>query len=156
MRRNYIAWIRGKLGESEIFLNFAAGVIKNDKGEILLQKRGDGRGWGLPGGALELGESCSDAAMREVFEETGLKVNIISLLGVYSSGKYATVLGNGDRYQPVITAFYCKKISGKLTKDGTETLDLKYFSKINLPQLVGLQHEDIISDAFKCKTAVWK
>lgn len=62
--QNYIQWIRSKVGHEKIILIFAGGCIFNDKGEILLQRRGRGK-WGFPGGAIELGETPQMAAIRK-------------------------------------------------------------------------------------------
>ncbi len=56
-KKNYIQWIRSKVGHEKIILVFAGGCIFNDKGEVLLQRRGDTNKWGFPGGAIELGET---------------------------------------------------------------------------------------------------
>lgn len=54
---NYIKDIRSLVGNQNIILNFAGGVLVNNKNEILLQRRSDSKLWGLPGGAMELGET---------------------------------------------------------------------------------------------------
>lgn len=59
-------------------------IVRSDSGRILLEKRSDCGWWGLPGGRIEPGESVEQAAIRKVKEETGLDVEIIRLLGVYS------------------------------------------------------------------------
>ena len=82
MVKNYIKTLRQKVGHEPIILNFAGGILANSKNEILLQKRSDFNAWGLPGGALEFGESAPKACVREFLEETGLKVRTKSLLGV--------------------------------------------------------------------------
>ena len=46
----------------------AVSVVANEHGEVLLQKRTDNELWGLPGGAMELGESVGQAVVREVRE----------------------------------------------------------------------------------------
>jgi ADP-ribose pyrophosphatase YjhB (NUDIX family) len=64
-----------------------AGVIPEHEGRVLLTRRSinPGRGlWTFPGGFVDFGESVTDAAVRETFEETGLKVEITGLLNVYS------------------------------------------------------------------------
>ena len=62
----------------------ANAIIFDDDGGILLEKRSDNGWWGLPGGHVEIGESAQDAVVREVLEETGLVVEIMRLVGVYS------------------------------------------------------------------------
>ena len=54
---------------------------------MLLQKRYDG-GWGLPGGLMELGESLEDTAKREVLEKTGLVIEDLKLLEIFSGPEY--------------------------------------------------------------------
>lgn len=83
---DYIRWIRGQVGHQRIFLNFAICAVFDDAGRVLLQRRGDREPapWGFPGGAVELGESVEEAAVREVHEETGLTVAVSDLIGVYS------------------------------------------------------------------------
>lgn len=58
--------------------------VRDTQGRILLEKRRDDGTWGLPGGRVEPGESISEAAVREVREETGLMIRVRRLLGVYS------------------------------------------------------------------------
>ena len=47
--KDYIRWIRSKVGQGKIILAFAGGWIFNDRGEVLLQRRGDSKKWGFPG-----------------------------------------------------------------------------------------------------------
>ena len=57
-------------------------VVTNDQGELLLQKRTDNELWGLPGGAMDIGESIREAVIREVKEETTLDVEPTGVVGV--------------------------------------------------------------------------
>ncbi|GLB47550.1 hypothetical protein WR164_15290 [Philodulcilactobacillus myokoensis] len=74
----------------------------------MLQKRADFNEWGLPGGALEFGETAVDACKREYMEETNLKVKIQGLLGISTNQmqKYP----NGDQAQSIVIKFIVKKI----------------------------------------------
>src|SRR5713226_3153070 len=59
-------------------------VVTNEQGELLLQKRTDNELWGLPGGAMNIGESIAQAVIREVKEETSLDVEPTNIVGIYS------------------------------------------------------------------------
>ncbi|MFC5751686.1 NUDIX domain-containing protein [Actinomadura rugatobispora] len=63
-------------------------VVENDKGEILMIRRTDNENWALPGGAIDLGESVAQAAIRETKEETGIDVEVTGLVGIYSDPKH--------------------------------------------------------------------
>lgn len=141
---DYIKTMRNKLGHEKIMLNFVGACIKNKKGEILLQKRGDKNLWGFPGGAVELGESLEEAVIREIFEETGLKISVEKLLGVYS--KYEDHYPNGDVCQPIAHFFEATDFTGELNSDNEETLELEFFPLNDFPPLVNSQHEAIKKD----------
>lgn len=55
------------------------------RGIVLIERRNPPYGWALPGGFVDYGESVEQAAVREAEEETGLEVQLLGLLGVYSS-----------------------------------------------------------------------
>ncbi len=62
----------------------AGGVVRDDRDRVLLVRRGQeperGR-WSLPGGRVEPGETTQDAVVREVFEETGVRVIVTGVAG---------------------------------------------------------------------------
>ena len=143
------------MGHDLIILNFAGVCITNDSGELLLQRRsGTDNIWGLPGGALEVGESVAEAAIREAMEETGLTVVIDYLIGVYS--KYFFELPHGDKGQAVVHLFKGTVLGGELRADNIETFDLQYFGRENLPPLFNAQHADMVQDFFDGKMGVYK
>ena len=144
------------VGHNRILMAFVLAAIFNEKGELLLQKRGDKKKWGLPGGVLELGETFEEALVREIEEETGFKVKPTSIIGIYTGPKYNISYPNGDKTQPVAILFSVKIMGGKLTdKVDEETLELKYFTKNKLPEIAGWDFEDMIKDAFAGKRAIW-
>lgn len=144
--RNYIKEIRSKVGHDKIILAFAGGCVFNDKGEVLLQRRGDSNLWGFPGGAVELGETPQMAAIREIKEETGLDVEVGRAIGVYSDLDIS--YASGDRAQSIVIAFELKPIGGELCCDFTETMELRYFSAEEKPKLFTKSHEDLWNEIF--------
>lgn len=152
MERNYIKWIRSKVGHDKIFLNFVGGCIKNENGEILLQRRSDKNKWGFPGGAMEIGEAASETALREIKEETGLDVEITNLIGIYTD--YHDEYPNGDCAQTISIFLEFKIVGGCIDETNAETLELKYFSVDNFPELVNKQHSDVYRDICQNKYGV--
>jgi 8-oxo-dGTP pyrophosphatase MutT (NUDIX family) len=63
-------------------------VVVNDAGEILMIRRSDNDNWAVPGGAIDLGESMVQAAVRETREETGIDCQITGLVGIYTDPKH--------------------------------------------------------------------
>ena len=74
----------------------AVAVVVREDGAVLLICRTDNGNWALPGGAIEMNESVADAAIREVFEETGIQVEITGLLGVYSDPRHVIHFTSND------------------------------------------------------------
>ncbi|MBP3195639.1 MAG: NUDIX domain-containing protein [Butyrivibrio sp.] len=144
--KNYIGWLRSKVGHEKIMLVFAGGCIFNEKGEVLLQRRGDFNKWGFPGGAIELGETPQMAAIREAKEETGLDVEVGNIIGVYTDCNME--YPNGDKAHSICIVYELKVVGGNLVCDLKETMELKYFSKENKPNLFCKQHEEIWQDIF--------
>lgn len=106
-------------------------IIRDAAGRILLERRSDCGLWGLPGGRLDPGESVADAALREVFEETGLRVRLGRLVGVYS-GPDQLVTYPGNIVQLVDIIFDAEVLSGVLCMS-PESLELRFFEVSDLP-----------------------
>jgi len=152
---NYIKWIRSKTGRDKIFLNFAGACVVDDEGRVLLQKRaGQKEAWGFPGGAMELGESAEETALRETQEETGLIVKAEHLLGVYT--KYHDEYPSGDSAQPINIVFICSIVGGELNSQNPETEELCFFHKHEIPKLFNKQHNDILQDFLGGAVNVWR
>ncbi|MFG6497115.1 NUDIX domain-containing protein [Fictibacillus sp. UD] len=108
-------------------------IIENDSEEILLQHRKDG-GWGLPGGLMELGESFEETAVREVKEETGLDIDGLTQLHVYSGKDHYLQTPNGDELYAVTAVYTASSVSGELCIDEDESFDFRYFAADQLPE----------------------
>ena len=125
----------------------ASAVIFDRRGRILLQQRSDGGQWGLPGGSVEIGESVTDACVREVREETGLRVAVRRLVGVYSDRSLQVVrYPDGNVWHYVNVCFECVVRGGRLTTCD-ETLALDWFPARRLPATILPNHVIRIRDA---------
>lgn len=114
---------------------FGVGIIIEDKdGRILLERRRDCGLWGVCGGALDLGESFEAAAIREVREETGLEIEIVRLLGVYSGPHLRVVYfaSNGDVTQKLDVVLVARIVGGVLAASD-ESEALEFFTRETLP-----------------------
>jgi len=116
------------------------GIIKDEKNRILLCLRNDYDIWNLPGGGLEKGETPWQGVIREVKEETGLSVEIVRLIGVYSKP-------NKDE---IVFSFECKIIDGELILN-EEAKDIKYFSVNQIPENTIQKQVERIKDYFEKK-----
>lgn len=142
--RDYIRWLREKVGHERIILTFVGGCIRNQEGEVLLQRRSGSGLWGFPGGAIEPGETVQEAAVREIREETGLDVQVDKLIGIYTDPDMT--YPNGDHAHSICIGVEFTVRSGELTCDGNETLALQYFPLDNMPPLFCSQHERLLRD----------
>ena len=71
-------------------------AVLNDNGELLMLHRTDNNLWALPGGGHDIGESIADTVVREVREETGITVEVISLTGVYTNPHHVMAYDDGE------------------------------------------------------------
>ncbi|MGJ3238738.1 MAG: NUDIX domain-containing protein [Anaerolineae bacterium] len=130
----WVKQIRAHIGtDLVVFVGAAAIVTDADRQNILLQQRTDNGLWGVPGGSIEPGEEPAQAAIREVFEETGLHVEVMRLVGVFGGDGQIRAYANGDRFAYVSVTFECRVIGGEINPDPVESQDVRWFSIDNLP-----------------------
>ena len=153
-RVGYIEALRRKIGHDPVIMTFGGCAVFDGAGRLLLQQRGDAGGpWGLPGGAMELGETIEAAAVRETFEETGLRVRPVTLLGVYTGD--AHTYSDGDVVQAVVVVLTATPVEGRLTEDGIETAGLAWFTLDDLPSPIFAPHHAMLDDLRNGKRATW-
>lgn len=92
----------------------ASAIVTDDQGRILLHRRGDNEFWTIPGGAMEIGETLSQTAVREVKEETGLDVQPVSVVGIYSSPQHVVAYDDGEVRQQFSVCFVCELLGGDI------------------------------------------
>jgi 8-oxo-dGTP pyrophosphatase MutT (NUDIX family) len=90
-------------------------LVVNDRGEILLQRRRDTGQWALPMGKQELGETPSQAAVRETLEETGVLVEVIGLVGIYSDPGHIVAYTDGEIRQEYEVTLLARPVDGTPT-----------------------------------------
>ena len=130
---DYIKSMREKIGHQPLILVGATILVYNKQGKILFQHRTDSKDWGLPGGAMELGESIKQTANRELYEETGLKAKNLELVDVFSGKEFYYKYPNGDETYNVIVLFKTTEVSGDLKVNDNESKELKYLSPDEVP-----------------------
>jgi len=124
-------------------------IVFNEKRQVLLAKRTDNGLWCIPGGHVDLGETLAQACLRELWEETGLKGEVIRLVGVYSDPKGSLHIAQGPEWHTVRISLLCRIIGGTLTSSA-ETSEIKYFNVDQLPALI-TDHAERIQDALEDK-----
>jgi 8-oxo-dGTP pyrophosphatase MutT (NUDIX family) len=143
----YLKDLRDKVGHDLLLLPSAAVVVRDDAGRVLMGLHADKQIWVLPGGLIEPGETPADGAVRETFEESGLLVELSSILGVFGGKELVVDYANGDRASYVATIFKGRVIGGKMRADGEEILDLRHFSREDIQSLPHSRWMDLAMDA---------
>ena len=132
---SYIMNIREKVGHAPLISVGATVLVFNQNNELLLNLRSDTNTWGIPGGSKELNETLEECAIRELKEETNLKVDDLELVTVLSGKEYYFKYPNDDEVDCVITLYKVQNYSGDLKINDDESTELKFFSLDNLPEL---------------------
>jgi ADP-ribose pyrophosphatase YjhB (NUDIX family) len=141
----------GKTGA--ILLGCSATIFDSTGQKVLLTRRKDNGQWCLPGGRMEAGESAAEACAREVVEETGLRVRVGRLIGVYSNPNRLIEYADGNRFHVVAMNFEAEPVGGTLGLSD-ETTDYGYFAQADIESLDVMEHHrERIEDAFACQQA---
>ena len=103
-------------------------VVVNDAGEILMIRRTDNDNWAVPGGAIDLGESVAQAAVRETREESGIECEITGIVGIYSDPKHVLLYtSNGEVRQEFSIVLTARPLSGQPTPS-SESSEVRWVS----------------------------
>ncbi|MEV0716429.1 NUDIX domain-containing protein [Asanoa sp. NPDC050611] len=129
----FITDIREHIGHARLWLPGVSAVVRNAAGEILLGRRADTGQWSLISGIPEPGEEPAAAIVREVFEETGVRVTPerISSVTVSPLVRYP----NGDECQYLNTTFVCRALTTAATVNDDESLAVGWFPVDDHPPL---------------------
>ena len=117
-----------KAPEANSLVPSANVIVVNGQGDILLIRRTDNGNWAVPGGGMDLGESITDAAVRETEEETGIACEITGLVGIYTNPRHVIVYtSNGEARQEFSIVFTARPVGG-LLRPSSETSEPQWVS----------------------------
>ncbi len=129
----YMVWLRRHVGQARVIMTGACAYVPGAGGRVLAVRRGDTGRWGLPAGAMELGERIDQTIAREVYEETGLQVEPTRLVGLYTSPEFDWTYPNGDQVQLFSAFIACRLVGGRPRPDGVESLEVAFVDPTRLP-----------------------
>jgi 8-oxo-dGTP pyrophosphatase MutT (NUDIX family) len=112
----------------------ASAIVVNDEGKILVHRRSDNDLWALTGGAMEIGESIAETAIREVKEETGLDVKPEYIIGIYTDPRHVLAFSNGEVRQEFSLCFACSLVSGTISVSD-ESFEVAFLSSREIEHL---------------------
>lgn len=131
---SYLGRLRASAGDVDtLFFVGARGVVFDDRRRLLLIQRSDNGRWALPAGAMELGESMRDCAVREVWEETGLRATDLTPFAMYTGPAYTYTNQYRHTYQSIMMSFLIHAWDGELQLVTDETVDARWFPLDELP-----------------------
>ena len=113
-------------------------IHDRERGLVLVDRKNPPYGNALPGGFIDLGESAEQAAVREAFEETNLRVRLTGLLGVYSAPD------RDPRQHTISTVFIAEPLNPEQLRAGDDAAKVAFYSMEALPALV-FDHAKILA-----------
>jgi 8-oxo-dGTP pyrophosphatase MutT (NUDIX family) len=131
----FIKALRVKVGTALLHVPTVAVLAYDDQGRMLLVKDKPSGLWGAPSGIVDPHELPSDAAVREVWEEAGVYVELTQILGVFAGERFSVVYPNGDQLSGVETVFAARVITGIPRADQEETSDAGFVDPGQIDQL---------------------
>jgi len=119
-------------------------LIEYQGGIVLIERKRPPSGWAIPGGFVDEGETVEQAAIREAREETGLEVDLLELLYVYSDPRR-------DPRQHTMSTVFLATGSGRLIAGDDAGDAMILASGVTLPPLV-FDHSTILRDYFRWRS----
>ena len=144
---SYMGRLRKLAGDEPTLMFVGSRCVATDgSGRILLIRRSDTGDWALPAGAMELGESITECAAREFFEETGLTATGLAPFACYSAPRFGGRNLFGHSYQIFTTAFRVTAWTGTLRTATDETTDARFCDRDALPAPISRSVAETLAD----------
>jgi ADP-ribose pyrophosphatase YjhB (NUDIX family) len=118
---------------NSIVVAVTAFILDSDS-RVLMIRRTDSGLYAIPGGAQEVGETISQTAVREVNEETGIDVEPLELIGVYSDPEHVIAFTNGEVRQEFSICFRARPTGGEL-RTSDESSEVRWIERSDLDGL---------------------
>ncbi|MFG3346225.1 NUDIX domain-containing protein [Streptomyces sp. NPDC048018] len=131
---DFIRDIRASAGHQLLFLPGVSAVVFDDRGRVLLGRRADTGRWAIVGGIVEPGEQPAACAVREVYEETGVRCEVERVVLVQTLRK-PIVYPNGDTCQFMDVSFRCRAVGGEARVNDEESTEVGWFALDALPEM---------------------
>jgi ADP-ribose pyrophosphatase YjhB (NUDIX family) len=107
-------------------------AVANSAGEILLIRRSDNDNWALPGGAVDLGESLTQAAVRETAEESGIECEITGVSGIYTDPRHVMLYTSNSEVRQEFSIVLTARARGGQPTASAETSEVRWVSLADL------------------------
>jgi len=108
-------------------------VVVNTDDSILMIRRSDNGNWAVPGGAIDLGESVAQAAVRETLEESGIRCEVTGIAGIYSDPRHVILYtSNGEVRQEFSIVLTARALSGQPTPS-SESSEVRWVPASGVP-----------------------
>jgi 8-oxo-dGTP pyrophosphatase MutT (NUDIX family) len=143
---SYFGQLRALAGDRTLLLTATRVVVRDRTGRLLLIRRADNGLWSVPAGAMELGESITDCAARELWEETGLRATELTPFALHTGPAYTHRNLFGDTYQHFVVLFRADRWGGELVRITDETIDAGFFPVGRPPDPVSRTVAETLAD----------
>lgn len=110
-------------------------VVSDDSGRILMIRRTDNGNWAVPGGAIDLGESMVDAAVRETREESGIDCRITALVGIFTDPRHVIHYTSNDEVRQEFSILLTGRATGGEPTPSSESSEVHWIESARFPEL---------------------
>jgi len=142
----YMNELRQLVGKRPLIMVGATLLVLNQRNQLLMMKRTDNRCWGVPGGAMELGEDLESTVKRETKEEIGIDIKDLELFGVYSGQELYYQYPNGAEVYNVSIVYLTRNVKEVIEVNLDEHSEYRYFDITDLPTEISPPIKPILKD----------
>lgn len=114
-----------------------------ERGILLIERANEPKGWAIPGGHVDYGETFEEAARREALEETGLDVELVRQFHAYSDPER-------DPRQHNVSVVFLARARG-VPRAGSDAAKVGLFTETTLPEDLAFDHSSILADYFAAR-----